>query len=255
MYLNLEENDLDKPIYRIIPYKRLIELFQGKENVLVKPISWEDTFENFAIKAKLRAKNGDVLQYNIHERMYGQCWSMNKASDAMWRIYSQDKLGIRIKTTINKLLDSICETTLDRSNCEHCIGKVEYLFEKELTQRAKSTFGKNGEVSFGNLFRSLLVKRKAFVHEKEIRLIFLDWGDGAGFDKLFKYSVDPHYLLSQLMVDPRVPYEKFKELKVDIQCQTGFKGDIKRSLLYRLPKDVVIDIEKSSHNQAFHMTP
>jgi len=244
MYLNLKESELEKPIYRIIPYKRLIDLFKSRENVLVKPDLWDDTFENIDLKAKLRTKDGEIFQYNIHERMYGQCWTMERASDAMWRIYSPKKQGVRIKTTVNNLLDSLCNDTIERQNCEHCIGKVEYLFEKELIKRAKSTFGNNGEITFGNLFKSLLVKRKAFRHENEIRLMFLDWVNGAGSEKLFKYSIDPHKLISQIMIDPRVSYENFRKIKTDIEKKTGYKGDIKRSLLYRLPEDIVVNIEK-----------
>ena len=254
MYLNLTKKDLDRPVYRIFPYKRLLELFQTKRNVLVKPSLWDDTFENFAIKAKLRSKNGEILQYNIHERMYGQCWSMHKASDAMWRIYSPEKQGVRIKTTINKLLDSLCLATLERNSCEHCVGKVEYLKENELVERTKSTFNNNGEISFGNLFKSLLMKRLAFEHEKEIRLMFLDWGNGAGYEKIFKYEIDPHELVSQIMIDPRVPFNEFKNIEENIKRETGFKGDIKRSLLYRLPEDLIIDIEKNEHNESFHRT-
>lgn len=43
MYLNLEEQDLDKYIYRTIPLKRLFQLFDENQNTLVKPSLWEDT--------------------------------------------------------------------------------------------------------------------------------------------------------------------------------------------------------------------
>jgi hypothetical protein len=68
----------------------------------------------------------------------------------MWRIYSQDK----------------------RTEYDHCIGKVEYLKKEHLIDRAKATFSKTGEITFGGLFRSLLIKRRAFKHENEIRIIF-----------------------------------------------------------------------------------
>jgi hypothetical protein len=99
-------------------------------------------------------------------------------------------------------------------------------------------------VTFGNLFQSLLIKRRAFVHENEIRLMFLDWTENAGVEEIFKYSIDPHKLISQMMIDPRIPYADFKRIKYDIEQKTGFKGDIKRSLLYRLPDDLTIEINE-----------
>ena len=54
---------------------------------------------------------------------------------------------------------------------------------------------------------------------------------------IFKYLVDPHLLISQLMIDPRVPYNNFKIMEQKIRKETGYVGEIKRSLLYRIPED------------------
>ncbi|EGR1465965.1 DUF2971 domain-containing protein [Vibrio cholerae] len=243
MYLNLEESDFSTYIYRTIPLNRLYELFQDRENTLVKPSLWEDTFENFVLKTKLRDEQNQVIEYNIHDRMYGQCWTQERASDAMWRIYSPDKQSVRIRTKIGDLLDSISMATVNRAKCDHCIGKVEYVREQELIGRATATFSENGEITFGGLFRSLLIKRRAFRHENEVRLMFCDWSETAGLQNVFKYDIKPHELISQMMLDPRLTYEEAKALKAEIRKQTGYQGDIKRSLLYRLPKSLTIDVK------------
>lgn len=180
MYLNLEESDLKKYVYRTISLDRLFEIFQTQENTLVKPELWDDKFENFVLKSKLHTPSGKLIEYDVHERIYGQCWTLEKSSDAMWRIYSKDKKSIRIRTTIEALLDSISVATVATNCCEHSIGRVDYLPEKKLVSRAKATFENDGQVTFGNLFKSLLIKRKAFKHENEIRLMFLDWSENAG---------------------------------------------------------------------------
>lgn len=243
MYLNLDEAELKQHAYRTISYDRLIELFETKQNTLVKPSLWDDTFENFALKSKLRDETGRYIEYDIHDRMYGQCWTLEKSSDAMWRIYSSEKNGIRIRTTIDQLLDSLCLATIDRKSCEHCIGKVEYLREVELVKRAKDTFTSHGEITLGKLFSSLLLKRRAFRHENEVRLMFCDWADGAGRSKLLKYDIEPHKLITQIMIDPRVPYDEFKLIEQDIRQRTAYQGEIKRSLLYRLPESLIFDVQ------------
>ncbi len=243
MYLNLDETELKQYVYRTISYDRLIELFATKLNTLVKPSLWEDTFENFILKSKLRDETGRQIEYDIHNRMYGQCWTLEKSSDAMWRIYSSNKDGIRIRTTIDQLLDSLCLGTIDRKKCVHCIGKVEYLSETELVKRAKRTFTSHGEITFGKLFSSLLLKRRAFRHENEVRLMFCDWAEGAGENKLLRYDIDPHKLITQIMIDPRVSYEKFKLIEQDIRQRTAYQGEIKRSLLYRLPESLTFDVQ------------
>ncbi|WP_318480356.1 DUF2971 domain-containing protein [Photobacterium leiognathi] len=244
MYLNLDDSDLKKYVYRTISMDRLIELFKTGENTLVKPSLWEDTFENFVLKSKLKTETGEIIEYDVHDRLYGQCWTLEKSSDAMWRIYSQDKKGIRIRTTIGDLFDSLNEASVDTPKCLFSIGKVEYIKESSLASRANETFESNGGVRFGNLFKSLLIKRRAFKHENEVRLMFLDWSENAGSEKIYKYSINPHKLVSQMMIDPRVSYADFKKIEAVIREKTGYQGDIKRSLLYRLPKDLTINISE-----------
>ncbi|KIU54413.1 hypothetical protein QV12_01020 [Pseudomonas putida] len=243
MHLNLEEKELNQHIYRTISYDRLIELFTTKQNTLVKPLLWEDTFENFILKAKLRYETGEEIECTIHERMYGQCWTLESSSDAMWRIYSQNRDSIRIRTTIDKLMDSLFLATIDRGRCEQCIGRVEYLTEAMLLERAKDTFTSHGQLTYGKLFTSLLLKRRAFRHENEIRLIFFDWAEEIGESDLFKYDIEPHELITQIMIDPRVAYDEFKRIERDIRQKTEYQGEIKRSLLYRLPENLTIDIK------------
>lgn len=251
MYLNIEEPEYDNHIYRIISYERLIEIFDSRKNTLVKPKLWEDTFENFILKSKLKFPDGSETILDTHERLYGQCWTTSKASDAMWRIYSPDKSCIRIRTTINRLVTSLLIANVDNAMSESCIGKVEYKSESKITILAKRAFTKTGQITFGSLFRSLLVKRKAFEHEKEIRLIHLDWGKELPKESMYSYEIDPHELVTQVMIDPRISYKDFKTIKNDIKKRTGYQGDIVRSLLYRLPEPVTLEVEQNVSARSF----
>ncbi len=88
----------------------------------------------------------------------------------------------------------------------------------------------------------MLVKRKAFFHENEVRALYQEIDDDAFNGDLYKYTVDPHSLVDQIMIDPRRSYSEFKVLKDIIRKTTGFGGAIKRSLLYTLPKDITLDV-------------
>ena len=250
MYLNLKESEYDQYIYRIISYDRFIELFEHQKNTLVKPKLWEDTFENFALKSKLKFPDDSEIELDTHDRLYGQCWTTSKASDAMWRIYSHDKKGIRIRTTVDKLLTSLLMANVNTAMTESCVGKVEYKSEATIMSQASKAFSQDGQMTFGSLFRSLLIKRKAFDHEREVRLIYLDWGYELPIDDIFSYEIDPHELISQVMIDPRISYDEFKEIKKVIKQKTGFKGDIKRSLLYRLPDTLTVEVNQNITSQS-----
>lgn len=241
MHLNLEQIDLDTYIYRIVSLERLLELFITQKNTLVKPKKWEDSFENFILKSKVQLLSGEVIQYDIHERLYGQCWTLHKSSDAMWRIYSPNRGCVRIRTTINQLLKSLydAQTSVPEAKC--CIGKVSYLSNQRLADFANTIFDDSG-ISVENIFNSLLAKRKAFKHENEIRLLFDDWEYSNTNNEMYSYKIDPHTLISQIMVDPRKPYSEFKTMKKIIQHSTGYQGLIQRSLLYKVPKLNVLHV-------------
>lgn len=239
LYLNLKGKELDKPVYRIISLTRLFELFERKRNVLVHPSQWDDPYENFILKSKVRLSSGEVRNYDFHENLYGQCWSRHKASDAMWRIYSPDSKGIRIKTTIRKLLESLYYGGSNKPSWSCVVGRVEYLSEKKLITFANSIYI-SGALSKDNLFRSLLVKRLAFKHENEIRLLYFDL-EKKTKGKLFYFEVDPYKFIDQIMIDPRSTYNEFKNVRSTILERTGYSGPIKRSLLYSAPEEIELN--------------
>lgn len=242
MLLNLQEADLGRRIYRVIPLERLLGLFVSRSNVLVKPALWEDVFENFILKSPVRLASGEVIKYNFHDRMYGQCWTLQAASDAMWRIYSPDGTGVRIRTTVKKLLEGLLAFNSGALSCASCcIGKVEYLSEMALMRIANTTFDDSG-IGVTELFRSLLVKRRPFRHEAEVRLLYEELGDDAFSEDTYHYDVDPHQLIDQIMIDPRRSYAEFRVLEEVIRESTGYEGEIKRSLLYTLPKEITLDV-------------
>lgn len=240
-HLNIREDELDKTIYRIIPLEYLYDLFASNTNVLVKPSSWDDPFENLILKSKIRRPNGDIVEYGFHDNFYGQCWTLHKASDAMWRIYSQDKMGIRIRTTIRKLLTSLNQAMLELADVKCYIGKVRYVKTQDLMSFGDKVYEAYG-VANDNLFKSLLIKRKAFSHEREIRLLYQSLSN-QNDAPLFRYNLDPNEVIDQLMLDPRLTAKEALALKSKIKKKIHFSGKIKRSLLYAVPDDIVVEVK------------
>ncbi|MET0012037.1 MAG: DUF2971 domain-containing protein [Sedimenticola sp.] len=242
MFYHFKDNELDKYVYRIISLERLLELFVTSKNVLVKPAKWEDKFENFILIAKVKHSSENIVEYNIHDRIYGQCWTFEKSSDAMWRIYSPNKDGLRIRTKVRTLLESMYEAHPHLPELRCCLGKVKYKKDKELMEVANSIFDDDG-ISVENIFKSLLVKRNAFKHENEVRLLYDGWTEENTDNSLYSYDFNPHKIISQIMIDPRRKYLEFQKIKQIIKETTGYEGDIKRSLLYTLPKNIVVNVK------------
>ena len=89
--------------------------------------------------------------------------------------------------------------------------------------------------------RSLLIKRRAYRHEYEVRLVYISGPDSKADDYIHKYGLDPLEIIDQVMVDGRVSWQDFAPLKDEIAKRTGLaKRRIRRSLLYTPPKDFVV---------------
>lgn len=237
-YLNFKDDELDQYVYRIIPEFRLIELFKNKENILVSPKLWDDPFENFIMKSKIRFSSGEIGEIAFCDDYFAQCWSFHKASDAMWRIYSPEKVGIRIRTTVRKLAESLSNNLGVWKNTQCFIGKVRYLPNKKMINFANTVL--TGLPNQNNFAHTLLVKRPAFKHENEIRLIYSKRENTKSSD-IFSYALDPHSVIDQMMLDPRLTAEEAQEMKKNIKTATSFTGSIKRSLLYAPPEDMVFN--------------
>jgi hypothetical protein len=76
---------------------------------------------------------------------------------------------------------------------------------------------------------------------REVRLLYFS-PKAKNPSDLHPYPIDPHTLIEQIMIDPRLKKERADRLKVAIREQTGFSGPIKRSLLYAPPKGFVFPL-------------
>lgn len=213
----MTRNDLDRSIYRIFPIRRLLDTLEQGTIFLVPPARWDDPFENL-LHADQRIAN---------DRAYGQCWTFNRDTDAMWRIYSAGKDGVRVKTKPRRLLAAL-EKHVGAEAEERCfVGRVRYRGLKDLVKTINMNllFTTEGSV----LPLALSFKRLEFKHEREVRLIYIgDAGDTFGF------SVDINDQFEEITFDPRMDQTLVRAYQLAIRA-TGYRKPINQSTLYRAP--------------------
>lgn len=235
-YLNLTDKEIDSPIHRVMTIERLFELFHDKLNVLVNPKKWDDPFENYMMNSVIQFKSGIKVSIGFKENLYGQCWTRTRESDAMWRIYSPNKNGVRITSTPRKLLNDLKEVSVNSKNIDCFIGRVKYYS----TPKLKKLLQENShwlidETGVGPA-QTLLFKRFAFRHENEVRLIYNSFGR---FNKdMMKYEVEPLKFVDDIVFDPRISYAEFSKYKEQL-LKLNFKKRIVKSILYQIPDLIV----------------
>ena len=233
-FLNILDSQLDSHIYRIMKQEYVFKMFADNQNVLSQPHNWKDKFENFLLSSTMTL-DGKNTTYGFKNDWIGQCWTSDGFSEAMWGIYANDsdQRYLRIRSTPRKLLTGLeaAHPAMPQDTC--FLAKVKYKTEKFL----KEFVNNNGclELSQKRFADSLSLKRRAFRHENEVRLLFL--GDSKNYDckGLYIYSVDPHNMITQIMADPNIKPNCWKNEKAKIMLATGFKGEIKRSKTYDPP--------------------
>lgn len=238
-------------VFRVFPVSRLEEVFQSGRITLVRPRKWEDPCENqlYNITVIDRATGAAVSVESLRSCLYGQSWTLTEESDALWRIYSEDKRGVRVATTLGKLLRALwdgCGGSDSVKSLRCFLGKVNYHTEADFQTR----FGDGAHMLSGILdgsgrapVESLLMKREAFSHENEVRLIYQETETSVDHGNFWSFPVDPAALLDELCFDPRLPDECFEVLRQSFLKKYQFPGTIRKSELYRLPIPKAVTIE------------
>lgn len=250
-YLNFDESELDIPLYRIITIERFFELLKTNKNTLVSPSLWEDPFEAFITKAKITI-DGRKIKFN--QRTWGQCWTTRiKETDAMWRIYTPNKNGVKIRTTARKLIASFIESDfvkktekvvvqnnrsyspdelMPKEELQFYCGRIKYLSQNKIIDKdfLKGLFIDKSQ----NL---LFVKRLEFEHEWEFRIVFEHFADFLDnyHELLLSYDFRFCEIIDEIVFDPRMDINMYEAYSKYV-FQNGFPGRIIQSRLYSLPK-------------------
>src|SRR5215216_2812468 len=233
-------DDLNQPIFRTYSKKWLLPILCTGKDALRNPSTWDDPFENFFLKrTRVEIGSGQFADLeNLARDWYGQCWTTNCDTDAMWRIYSANKEGIQVKTTVGKLFDNLKRVPSMAPYLQFFVGRVAYMREAEITaMMGKLTFTDIALGGQADGFADLLcIKREAFQHESEFRILFHDTDQpGRGSNATFLYPLDANVVFEEVVLDPRLENNAAAMLEGELRT-AGCRIPIRRSNLYATPK-------------------
>ena len=242
--------DPDVPIYRIYPLWFLEEALRLRQLVLVPPRLWDDPYEILGQRIAVNEWKGDRWSQEFPTQSlpeaYAQCWSATEESDTLLRAYSRvvkhphfnrntcpGDEGVRVRTTPRRLLTALIAGTRNAPKGSCFLGSVMYLSEKAVQQDIANGIGKHGKHMFAvpaNRAKLLLLKRTAFAHEAEVRLVYVRH-EVEPTVPLLRIPINPNDLFDQIAFDPRLVEFERKEREA-VMRDLGFAGEIERSQLY-----------------------
>lgn len=178
------------------------------------------------------------------QAIYGvNCWHQNEVeSVAMWKLYTQGRDGVAIQTTVGRLKDC-----LSHEPRTIFIAKVNYLDHETLPEE--------GLISHDTLI-PIVVKRRSFEHESEVRLIMdrqRDVHPVAVYDSGQVFTNDQEFgpskgetvavsisdLIERIVASPDYPGWAMASLQERVAA-AGLEITVERSDLLRLPEAIKI---------------
>lgn len=236
------------PIYKFMNLDHVKSMIQNQILWISKVSTWDDVYENILFKQNFfHFLDGGIVPVDVStvgNNIFGQCWTSQQESDAMWRIYSPDKnnYAVRIKTTIGKLMDAAFVSP--QAIPTVFVGEVSYVDNVDIT-RILSEYVQDGlqlQSSTREFAQLLLLKRKEFEHEKEIRLIISE--DTSFSSDHVELPIDPLLFIDEITLDSRlVPGSaNYNHYRSELLLTGISSSKINRSTLYDLPAPVNITI-------------
>ncbi|WIX26833.1 DUF2971 domain-containing protein [Xanthomonas arboricola pv. corylina] len=204
-------------------------MFDTKELYLASPASWDDPYER-------------ILKHQRSDRFFAQCWCKKSVSDAMWRIYSQDRTGIRIRTTKQKLFKSL-RSFKEIREIGWLVKDVRYASARKINKEI-SKIADELRVNYTarRAADALLIKRDAFDHESEVRIVVDDRrADNTLVLDSLRVPVDPHDLIENVFFDPRVDPTFERVCTHFLKTKLKYRGNIGRSSLYKDRDSLVVE--------------
>lgn len=218
-------------LYRILSFEHLVDLFESRTLHFSSPRNWEDPFEK-------------ILVHRRSAAMFAQCWCKKAVSDAMWRIYSDNRMSVRIKTHVIQLSAQLHHARGTEEAINFCTHDVEYLATNELSSRLKS-IAQDLDSNFTSYRAAdaLLVKRTAFDHEAEVRVVVHDnkWREGDSEKSHLRVAIDPHALIESIYFDPRASDRYIEVCTFFLRQRLKFKGAVGKSGLYRTQPELLVE--------------
>jgi hypothetical protein len=232
------------PLWRVFHLKHLLSFLQDGLLYFLRPQKWDDPFENVLLKQKYhQAFTNNILNFDTQlDRFFGQCWTNKREeTDATWRIYAPDKMGIRVRSSVERLHNSLAPA-VQQLNGILRVCRVDYFDAEVIARNARLCMELKEALKDHEMVISLLtVKRPEFSHEEEVRVLLEDIQQSIPLAQDYVLlKVDPFSLIEDLVVDPRIAPADFDRIRKEA-IALGVRVSISHSDLYRLP-DIDIPI-------------
>lgn len=198
-----EPDDLEKSVWRYLDLAKLLSLIHSNSLYLTRADQFKDIYEgsfplkNVELMEKMETEGlksfiGDYTHRSkLKKTYYVSCWRMdNYESEAMWKLYCPEGVGVAIKTSFRKLKNCL------PSDCH--IGMVNYI---DYT---------TDKFNLEDRLAPIVHKRISFSFEQEVRIVWPHrkfWTSDPDKNDEISKEIDINFssLIEKIVVSPYAP--------------------------------------------------
>lgn len=204
-------NPKQKAYYKYMSFRRFDECVDQKQLVFVTPSKWIDPFERVYY-------NADFSKHNYHADPIA-CLCVtghpNTNEEASWKAYiGKGEKSIRVGYEIPKLLRLLDDYAI-ANDCTIYVGKVNYDNTKDDIMKLASYTDEMHNyffppyMSIEHYLSLMLLKRKAFQYENEIRFFMVKSDKQPFKDDIIKIDCDytNYQIITNVTLEPLIPLQ------------------------------------------------
>jgi len=235
--------DADTPIYRFLSFPALMTMLEKSTMPLRKVTEWEDVWE-LPMRHLAGIKDEDLEEKLKGYKVYGISWTRLLDSDALWRIYSQDRMGVCISSTVGLLKKAVIKRN---TAINACIAEIVY--DDEANFILSELFGRKYSQIYPAPYTGACIKRPAFSHEQEVRFMVHATEVSKPTPSFFYVqNIDARNFIKEIIFDPRAEEWYVATMSAYLQ---RFKISCRKSSLYTVKK---LDIEIKANLTEKHIS-
>lgn len=239
---NCFDVDVDCEVFRIFELRhQLPDILNGKFS-LVNPAKFEDRYENPLLNWIFFDENGEPLTLNgVVAHYYVSSWTYGSDENPYsWRLYTRDCMGIRIKSTVGKIMNEMLNLNNPFHMLQFHAGTVDYYEKEEIDAWLSQAHYTDFLDSLGQKsVSSLMALRNKFSDENEVRFIFGHKPSNTDNsfadnhitieDGILKHPMNWLRVIDEVVLDPSISEDEFAQTERELRA-FGLKCDIKHSV-------------------------
>jgi len=234
-------------IYKYMNAERALEFISNKKICFVEPCAWADPYE----KRFYEADYSNFKNFKPPEKIYSTCTTSKQKNEAAWKVYTYNNTGLASRCVLFKIkrngfLNNLNEYAI-KNDLDFYEGSANYSFDDSIIDNLHLRDKEHYNDYFKNFdlekyLNLLLIKRKAFDYEHEIRYFLVNNTEETS--KTLFISFNNLDLIEEIWYDKDCSEYEINHIKT-ICTKNNIKDNIKQFDLYYDPK---IQIKVDSPN-------